>query len=212
MLWLKTAWARRKRRRTPRRHSTWLMLGLLILLFILLSAKLRPKLMSYAENVVQYQATRMMEQAVAQCTEEMTGIGQTQTNTDGSVTTLSADAATVNRLRTRIVQQVYEQIGTLENTRETVALGTLIDPQYLAGIGPPIPFGVVALGQVTAQVHSDFFSSGINQTIYSLNIQIKADFSLQAMWQIKQVTICAEYPLVETVIVGDVPMIAAESQ
>lgn len=79
-------------------------------------------------------------------------------------------------------------------------------------MGPQIPFGVVALGQVTAQVNSDFSASGINQTIYELTIRVNADFSLQAMGQTKQVTISAEYPLEETIIVGDVPMIAAESR
>ena len=212
VLWLKTALARRKIRRTHQRRGRWLPVCLLAVLLVLLPVKLRPKLMDYAENAVQYQATRMMEQAVAQCTEEMTDIGQTHTNADGTVTALSTDTAAVNRLRTRIVRQVYEDIGALENARGTVALGTLIDPQYLAGVGPQIPFGVVALGQVTAQVNSDFSASGINQTIYELTIRVNADFSLQAMGQTKQVTISAEYPLEETIIVGDVPLIAAESR
>lgn len=212
MLWLQTALARRKIRWNHRRNRSWLTLCVPVILMVLVSAGLRPKLMDYAENYVQYQATRMMEQAVAQCTSEMTDIGQTYTNSDGTVTSLSTDSAAVNRLRTQIVQQLYRDIGALEQEKGSVALGTLIDPQYLVGIGPRIPFGVVALGQVTAQVSSDFSSSGINQTIYALTIQINADFAMQAMGQTKQVTISAEYPLEETIIVGDVPMIAAESR
>ena len=211
VLWMKTALARRKIRRKHQRHGRWLPVCLLAVILMLLPVRLRPKLMDYAENYVQYQATSMMEQAVAQCAEEMTGIGQTHTSADGTVTALSTDAATVNRLRTRIVQQVYDDIGALEQTGGTVALGTLIDPQYLAGLGPQIPFGVVALGQVTAQVSSDFSSSGINQTIYELTIRVNADFSLKAMGWSKPVTISAEYPLEETIIVGEVPMIAAGS-
>ena len=68
VLWLKTALARRKIRRTHQRRGRWLPVCLLAVLLVLLPVKLRPKLMYYAENAVQYQATLMMEQAVAQCT------------------------------------------------------------------------------------------------------------------------------------------------
>lgn len=211
---IKTALARRRMQR-HRKQRNWAWIPVVLLLVLLLPAmtvlSLRPKLIDYAENYVQYQATTCMEQAVAECTAEMGGIGRTQTDGTGAVRSLITDTAAVNAVRTRIVQQVYDEIGALETAHTAVPIGTLIDPQYLAGLGPEISFGVTALGQVTAVVDSDFTSSGINQTIYELTICVTANFGIQTLGKSKNVTISAEYPLEETIIVGDVPLIAADS-
>ena len=212
---IQTALARRRMQRR-RMHRSWHWLPVALAAALLLPAmaalSLRPKLIAYAENYVQYQATMCMEQAVAQCAAEMGGIGRTQTDETGAVRSLVTDSAAVNTVRTRIVRQVYDEIGKLETAHTAVPIGTLLDPQYLAGVGPELPFGVVALGQVTAVVDSEFTASGINQTIYELTIQVTAEFGIRTLGQAKQVTISAEYPLEETIIVGDVPMIAAASQ
>lgn len=212
---IQTALARRRMQRR-RKYKSWRWLPALLLLVLLLPAmtvlSLRPKLIAYAENYVQYQATVCMEQAVAQCAAEMGGIGRTQTDETGAVRSLVTDTAAVNTIRTRIVRQVYDDIGAMETAHTSVPIGTLIDPQYLAGFGPEIPFGVTALGQVTAVVDSDFTSSGINQTIYELTICVTANFSIRTLGRAENVTISAEYPLEETIIVGDVPLIAADSQ
>lgn len=211
---LQTAWARRRRkRRRAGWHTCWLPALLLVLLALpaVFLASLRPKLSEYAVNYVQYQATSVMEQAVAQCAAEMGSMGELQTDETGSVTSLTTDAAALNLLRTKVVQQVYDDIGALETARASVAVGTLLDPQYLAGIGPELSFGVTALGCVTAQVDSDFSAAGINQTLHTVSIRVTADFSIQLLGGVQTVTVSAEYPLEETVIVGDVPMIASNS-
>ncbi len=192
---LRTALARRRvRRRSMGRRTYWPVVLLFVLLIVLPSAMLahlRPKLSEYAANYVQYQATTIMEQAVAQCATEMGGMSVLQTDEDGAVTSLTTDTAAINQLRTQIVQQVYDDIGALETARASVAVGTLIDPQYLAGLGPVLSFGVTALGSVTAQVESNF--------------------SIQSLGRAQTVTVSAEYPLEETIIVGDVPLVSADS-
>lgn len=181
----------------------------LVLLFLV---RLRPALADYGENYVQYQATTIMEQAVAACAQDMEDMGMIQTNSGGGVTAVTTNAAQLNVLRTKIVQKVYDEIGALEQAHSTVALGTLIDPQYLAGLGPEIPFGVVSLGCVTAETLSDFSQAGVNQTLHTVSIRVNADFTLRLTGFRKDIRVSAEYPLEETIIVGDVPMIAAASQ
>lgn len=210
-LYIKTALARRRiRRRTGRRYTiAWLLVILCICLWGL--NMLRPRLAEYAVNYVQYQATSRMEQSIAACTQQIEQIGQLETDENGAIASLRMDTAAVNQLRTEVVQQVYEDIGALEQAHTAVSLGTLIDPQYLAGFGPKLPFGVVALGRVTAKVESNFSDAGINQTIHALTIRVTADFSVLTLGKAQTVTVSAEYPLEETIVVGDVPLIAANS-
>ena len=148
----------------------------LLLIPAMAAAVLRPQLAVYAENYVQYQATSKMEHAVASCADQMEEIGTLHRDETGAVTALTTNSAAVNRIRTQLVQRVYDEIGALEHARTSVALGTLVDPQLLTGFGPQIPFGVVSLGCVTAQVESQFSSAGINQTLYEVSVTICADF------------------------------------
>ncbi|HIV67737.1 MAG TPA: sporulation protein YunB [Candidatus Butyricicoccus stercorigallinarum] len=209
---IRTALARRRTKRRARRAHTvrWLLLAALLAASFGLHA-LRPLLTEYAVNYVQYQATSMMEQAVAECAGRMTELGRIQTNADGAVTSVTTDAAALNRLRTTVVRQVYDGIGALEQAHTAVPLGTLLDPQYLAGLGPALPFGVTALGRVTARVNTAFSDAGINQTIHTLTVCVTADFSVRALGMAQTVTVSAEYPLEETIVVGEVPLIASHS-
>lgn len=201
-----------RRHGNNRRKILLVMLAGLILLPAVIGSALRPKLIIYAENYVQYQATSKMERAVAECAEQMEEIGKLHQDDSGAVTALTTNAASVNRIRTQLVQRVYDDIGELEQAKTSVALGTLLDPQLLAGLGPQIPFRVVSLGCVTAQVESHFSSAGINQTLYEVSVTLSADFSLQLLGAAKSITVRANYPLEETILVGDVPMISSNSK
>lgn len=201
-----------RRHGNSRRKILLVMLAGLILLPAVIGSALRPKLIIYAENYVQYQATSKMERAVADCAEQMEEIGKLHQDDNGAVTALTTNAASVNRIRTQLVQRVYDDIGELEQAKTSVALGTLLDPQLLAGLGPQIPFRVVSLGCVTAQVESHFSSAGINQTLYEVSVTLSADFSLQLLGAAKSITVRANYPLEETILVGDVPMISSNSK
>ena len=201
-----------RRHGNNRRTILLVMLAGLILLPAVIGSALRPKLIIYAENYVQYQATSKMERAVAECAEQMEKIGKLHQDDNGAVTALTTNAASVNRIRTQLVQRVYDDIGELEQAKTSVALGTLLDPQLLAGLGPQIPFRVVSLGCVTAQVESHFSSAGINQTLYEVSVTVSTDFSLQLLGAAKSITVRANYPLEETILVGDVPMISSNSK
>lgn len=201
-----------RRHGNNRRKILLVMLAGLILLPAVIGSALRPRLIIYAEDYVQYQATSKMERAVAECAEQMEEIGKLYQDDSGAVTALTTNAASVNRIRTQLVQRVYDDIGELEQAKTSVALGTLLDPQLLAGLGPQIPFRVVSLGCVTAQVESHFSSAGINQTLYEVSVTLSADFSLQLLGAAKSITVRANYPLEETILVGDVPMISSNSK
>lgn len=201
-----------RRHGNNRRMILLVILAGLILLPAVIGSALRPKLIIYAENYVQYQATSKMERAVAECAEQMEEIGKLHQDDTGAVTALTTNAASVNRIRTQLVQRVYDDIGELEQAKTSVALGTLLDPQLLAGLGPQIPFRVVSLGCVTAQVESHFSSAGINQTLYEVSVTVSTDFSLQLLGAAKSITVRANYPLEETILVGDVPMISSNSK
>lgn len=185
----------------------------LLLIPAWLAAWLRPRLLEHSANAVQYAATRAMNQAVQQ---SIAGLKEPlvslTTQGDGSIAALTTDAAAVDAVKTAVVQAVYDSIGALETQTLTVPIGTLIDPQFMAGFGFGVPFGVTGLGVVHAECSSDFSDAGINQTRHVLTLTVTADVGIQTIGNIRNVTITADYPLADTVLVGEVPLVLAENQ
>lgn len=169
---------------------------------------LRPGLADYAENLIQYRVTMVMEQAVSDAvSENAADISALETLADGSAAALTTDSAAAERIRSAAVENTYRQLADLEEAHLTVPLGTLLDPQYLSGIGPRIPVGVVGLSSVSASVQSEFTASGVNQTKYGMNLELQTQVSLHALWCSRTVEVTNTYPLAEIILVGDVPSV-----
>ena len=169
---------------------------------------LRPALAAYAENLIQYRVTTAMEDAVSEAIaehgEELSVIAALS---DGSAAALTTDSAAAERVRASAVRNTYERLNELEQEELSVPIGTLIDPQYLAGVGPSLSFGVVGLGMASGKMQSEFVDSGVNQTKYRMVLTVRAAVKLHALWCSRSIVIENSYPLAETVLVGDVPAV-----
>ena len=169
---------------------------------------LRPALAAYAENLIQYRVTTAMEDAVSEAIaehgEELSVIAALS---DGSAAALTTDSAAAERVRASAVRNTYERLNELEQEELSVPIGTLIDPQYLAGVGPSLSFGVVGLGMASGKMQSEFVDSGVNQTKYRMVLTVRAEVNLHALWCSRTIVIENSYPLAETVLVGDVPAV-----
>lgn len=205
-------WRYRRKRIRP-----MLIAGAAVLFFLLgpiwLASWLRPKLLQHSTNAVQYTATSAMNRAVQ---EYIAGLEEPlvslTTKSNGTVAALTTDTAAVDAIKTAVVQAVYDSIGTLETKRLSVSIGTLIDPQFLAGMGFGIPFGVTGLGAVHAECYSEFSDAGINQTRHVLTLMVSADVGIQTVGNVQKVTITADYPIADTILVGEVPLVLAENK
>ena len=208
---------RRPHRTRYRRRNTQLRGIPLIVLILAVTAgvalaigfrTLRPALAAYAENLIQYRVTTAMEDAVSEAIaehgEELSVIAALS---DGSAAALTTDSAAAERVRASAVRNTYERLNELEQEELSVPIGTLIDPQYLAGLGPSLSFGVVGLGMASGKMQSEFVDSGVNQTKYRMVLTVRAEVNLHALWCSRTIVIENSYPLAETVLVGDVPAV-----
>jgi hypothetical protein len=64
---------------------------------------------------------------------------------------------------------------------------------------------VIDVGHANAEVVSDLSEAGINQTVYSVSLQLEVELLLLLPGGTEQVTVRNVVPLAETVLVGDVP-------
>ncbi|MGN1014386.1 MAG: sporulation protein YunB [Butyricicoccus sp.] len=207
---MRRAVRRRRGRRGTRSPlgAVALLLGLLLVLTAAGLSWLRPRLAEHAQNAVEYQATFAIEQAISEAMQqEGQRLSALNTLEDGRAAALVTDSAAAEQVRTQAVQNAYNAINALEQMPMSVAIGTLVDPQYLAGVGPKLPFSVVGLGRISSNMYTEFTDSGINQTRYCLLLHMKAEVQLHALWCSRTVIVEMDYPLSEAIIVGEVPQV-----
>ena len=202
---------RYRRRQAKIRGGSLILLILTVLTAVLFAVgfrTLRPALAAYAENLIQYRVTIAMEQAVADAVAAHGAeLSSLSSLSDGSAAALTTDSAAAERVRASAVRNTYERLNELEQEEMSVPIGTLIDPQYLAGVGPSLSFGVVGLGMASGKMQSEFVDSGVNQTKYRMVLTVRAEVKLHALWCSRSIVIENSYPLAETVLVGDVPAV-----
>lgn len=202
---------RYRRRQAKIRGGSLILLILTVLTAVLFAVgfrTLRPALAAYAENLIQYRVTIAMEQAVADAVSAHGAeLSSLSALSDGSAAALTTDSAAAERVRASAVRNTYERLNELEQEEMSVPIGTLIDPQYLAGVGPSLSFGVVGLGMASGKMQSEFVDSGVNQTKYRMVLTVRAEVKLHALWCSRSIVIENSYPLAETVLVGDVPAV-----
>lgn len=199
------------RRRGQLRRGPLILLILAVLAAVSLAVgfrTLRPALAAYAENLIQYRVTIAMEQAVSDAVAEHgDDLAALSSLSDGSAAALTTDSVAAERIRASAVRSTYERLNELEQEKLRVPIGTLLDPQYLTGVGPSLSFGVVGLGMASGTMRSEFTDSGVNQTKYRMVLTVRAEVNLHALWCSRTVVIENSYPLAETVLVGDVPAV-----
>ncbi len=203
---------RRYRRPRPRRKikaRAVFLLGILLALGVLGLAEWR--IHSVFEDVTYGQAKRMITEAVNEAVEnvsqeETEPLFTTSQAEDGSLQSLSVNAAAMNQVKSEVALAVQEALSG-NHCEAGVPLGTLLGSALLHGRGPSLPLRVTADGNVQVDYESTFSSAGVNQTCHRiiLTVQVQAfTYVPGASGRVEEET---SVVLSETVIVGQVPQL-----
>ena len=118
---------------------------------------------------------------------------------------LKTDVVVINKIASDIALEAEKQFKELKNEEIKIPLGALTGNKYLAGSGPNIAIQVIPTGNILTEIKNEFESSGINQTVYRIYLELTAKVSIASQHKIIDESIVNQVLLVETVIVGEVP-------
>lgn len=205
-----------RRRRFYYRRKQWAPMGRLplVMLFILFVFsvfvfKMRPMIMEYAVNLVQYTTTQAINKAVNEKIYEnranYQNLVQLQRDNDSHVTALTTDMITINNMKTEILNCVYDCLNSLEKSKLEIPLGNVIDEDFFAGMGPNLYIGMAGLGSAKAEFISAFTAAGINQTRHSMILEVTVKTKVLSPAGNREVTVVSRFNITDTVIVGTVP-------
>ena len=157
-------------------------------------------------------ATQIMNQAVYEVLDQKSDLFDNiltiQKNQEGNITAVEANTSAINRIQSdlsdSIVNSFMNMVGQ-ENNEIDIPLGTLLGIQLFSGRGPEIQMKIVPNGAVKTVTESKFISSGINQTLHQIVVNVEATVTAIIPGYTTSVVVPANYILAETLIVGSVP-------
>ncbi len=171
------------------------------------NASLRPMLEGMASARVETAAARAMNEAILEVlgSDAAGALLSVQTSNEGHISLLTADAGKLNLLAADCAGLAQSRIMDLGEQGVSVALGTLSGIPLFSGLGPPLSFRFTPVGMVQSSFHSEFRSAGINQTLHRITLQLTATVRIVLPGRAYAITVMAQAPVSENVIVGDVP-------
>ena len=171
-----------------------LLIVLLSLSVALLSVNMRPAMTALAIARIRSVAARAMNDAILESMGDETNYARLIQVHESSerVYMLQANTHKMNILAADCAEAAQERIAQMGDQGISIPIGTITGISFLAGKGPSLKVTFSPAGSVQSEFNSEFVSSGINQTLYRVNLLLTA-------------SVRAEAAIAESIIVGDVP-------
>lgn len=120
----------------------------------------------------------LMEDEVYAHPERYASLVQLDYDSERHVTALRTDVVAIGRIKSRLVNGLYDRLDEFEQTVIEVPLGSVLAPRFFSGRGPSLHFGLAGLTQMEAEFVSSFSAAGINQTRHCILIEFHAGFRI----------------------------------
>lgn len=190
--------------------KTSVFLGIvIIILTIVFDIWFRPVI----ERMFEYRCKLIADRAVSRAItehlettdEDYSDIVSFVYDSDGRIGALRTNPPKINSMKAAVMERVNSELSTIKSEKVGITIGTLSGVSYLYGVGNEIMFTVKPVGVARSRLYSEFQSSGINQTMHSIILEIDTEVSPLIPGVTETFLITTQYIVAQTVIVGEVP-------
>ncbi|WP_156896669.1 sporulation protein YunB [Desulfovirgula thermocuniculi] len=170
---------------------------------------LRPTILKIAEAQAVHMATEAINQAVRQEIKESNlqydDLVRLHKDSQGHIVLMQADTVKINGFMAEVTLDVQRALQELAQKTFRIPLGQVTGSQLLANYGPRISVTVIPVGTVRVGVDDRFEQAGINQTRHRIYLDLSAEVRIVVPPQSTVALVTEKVPLVESIIVGQVP-------
>lgn len=124
---------------------------------------------------------------------------------EGRIAAYRVNTREVNQVAARAAAAVKDEFSHFSEASFGIPLGALTGSHLLGTLGPRVPVRMLPIGTVAVEVKQEFQGEGINQTRHRIWLQATANVRVLLPILSREVTVTAEVPIADTVIVGPVP-------
>lgn len=174
---------------------------------VLILSRFKPVFEAKAKHAAKIRAVNVLNNAIE---DALSGINSEEfvnikTDEKGMVTSICADTAKMNKLRTRIMSAAENLTENGDDTVVYIPVGSLTNYPVLQGMGYRIPVHIAIDGFTKVDFNDEFESSGINRVRHKIFLDACAEISVISAAMTVSDTVSLKIPVSETVIAGDVP-------
>lgn len=196
---------RRRLRLGPQIGLILLILAIILLcLFCFVELRLQPLVSDAAKSRARAYATEVINDAVTNALTSSSPLVSVNSGADG-VASVETDIAALSRLRSEAISTLSDALSNNDKMSFSVPLGNLTGTSLIAGRGIPIEIKLVRIGDVAADIRTEFIESGINQTLHKIALRIRVTLNVLVAGTSVKLELASDVTLAETVIVGKVP-------
>lgn len=126
-------------------------------------------------------------------------------NNVGDITALTTNMVYMNKLKSELCTEIYNNIYQLREEDLSFPLGSAFGNLFLYGIGPMIKVRISTISSIDADFEHEFITGGINQTNHRIYMRIHAAYSLLVPFSVITEKVDTSFCVAENVIVGNIP-------
>ena len=184
-----------------------LLAGLLLGLgaIVWLNCQLRPMVLAVSESTLSNQVSRIVSRVLGETEIDYSDLVQLRYDESGTLSAVTTQMETGNRLRGALVSRLLEELSALEERTVSVPAGSLTGLTLLSGRGVHIPVEVVGVSDVDSRFDSSLTPAGINQTLHRIDLVVTTDLTLLLPGGPVTHAFISRVTVAETVLLGQVP-------
>ncbi len=124
---------------------------------------------------------------------------------ENEIQAIKANMIAINEITSDIAKNIQNEFDTLDRVAVNISLGSITGIPFLSGLGNDIELSVIPIGTIETELKSEFVSTGINQTIHKIYIDVKCNLKiLSAFTEIEEI-VSNQVLLMENLIIGEIP-------
>lgn len=216
IMWRRPPWSNQAVLREGKLTQLRLFLSLFLFFLVTFSTigvwyadlRMRPSIESWAQQRAVNIATRAINLAVQTIMAnniDSSTLLQIQRDDTNRIVGVSFNWGAINRIVSDMTTQVQNALNIVKNEEMGIPLGTVTGIKFLAARGPRIPVRILPIGSVDATPEIRFTEKGINQTLYTMYLRVNVQVRIVVPFVTTTVPVTSTVPVVEQIIVGDVP-------
>ena len=166
---------------------------------------------SVASVIAQTRMSELMSEAISESVRETMSTSEMYqsmvsiSNATENSALLQTNTPLVNLAASNCVANIQSKLNALCEQGISIPLGTLSGIPFLSNLGPNVTVRLQPCSAVRYQYVSSIKSSGINQTLYCVNLRVTAGSNIIFPGALNSVCAEIDVPIAQSVIIGDVP-------
>lgn len=182
-------------------------ISITILIFIYCINAINPVFLNIIQNKAYNIAVKVSNNAIHQKLKDVNYSDLVIIEKDnlGNITMVAANSYAINQVSTDISMIIQRQLEELGDVYVLMPIGILLGNNILSNSGPKIKIKILPIGTVSTTFKSEFESSGINQTIHRIYVNINCSISIITPFEVQKSQFTDSILVNEVVIVGEIP-------